>query len=45
MLADHERRLIAQALEQHQWHRSKVAGQLGVDRKTLFSKMKRYGLA
>ncbi len=44
MLADHERRLIAQALEAHQWHRGKVADQLGVDRKTLFSKMKRYGL-
>ncbi len=44
MLAAHERLLISQALEQHQWHRSKVAVQLGIDRKTLFSKMKRYGL-
>ena len=34
MLAAHERLLISQALEQHQWHRSKVAVQLGIDRKT-----------
>ncbi len=44
MLAAHERLLISQALEQHQWHRSKVATQLRIDRKTLFSKMRRYGL-
>jgi PAS domain S-box-containing protein len=44
MLAAHERLLISQALEQHHWHRSKVAAKLGIDRKTLFSKMKRYGL-
>lgn len=44
MLAAHERLLISQALEQHRWHRTQVAAQLGIDRKTLFSKMKRYGL-
>ncbi|MGD9210333.1 MAG: sigma 54-interacting transcriptional regulator [Desulfobacteraceae bacterium] len=44
LMADHERRLLKQALEQHQWRRGKVARQLKIDRKTLFSKMKRYGL-
>lgn len=44
MMAAHERNLIVQTLERQQWHRGRAAEQLGVDRKTLFSKMKRYGL-
>ncbi len=44
LLAVHERRLIVQALDQNQWHRGKAAEHLKIDRKTLFSKMKRYGL-
>ncbi|RJQ83207.1 MAG: AAA family ATPase [Desulfobacteraceae bacterium] len=44
MVADFEKQMIAQALAQHRWHRSKAAVQLGVDRKTLFSKIKRYKL-
>jgi len=44
MLAGYEKQMILQALEQHMWHRGKVARQLGLDRKTLFAKMKRYGL-
>ncbi len=44
MLAVHERQLITQALETNLWHRGKAAAQLKIDRKTLFSKMKRYNL-
>jgi PAS domain S-box-containing protein len=44
MLAGYEKQMILQALEQHMWHRGKVARQLGLDRKTLFAKMKRYGM-
>lgn len=44
MVATFEKQVIAEVLEQHRWHRGKVAAQLGMDRKTLFSKMKRYGL-
>ncbi|MBI5062194.1 MAG: hypothetical protein HZB87_01630, partial [Desulfatitalea sp.] len=33
-----------QTLEKHLWHRGKAARHLGLDRKTLFAKMKRYGL-
>lgn len=44
MLAKYEKLLILTTLNQNQWHRQKVAQALGVDRKTLFNKMKRYGL-
>jgi DNA-binding NtrC family response regulator len=44
MLAKYEKLLILTTLNQNQWHRQKVASALGVDRKTLFNKMKRYGL-
>jgi PAS domain S-box-containing protein len=44
MLAKYEQLLILTTLNQHQWHRQNVARTLGVDRKTLFNKMKRYGL-
>jgi transcriptional regulator with PAS, ATPase and Fis domain len=44
MVAAFEKQVIAEALEQHRWKRAKVAAHLGMDRKTLFSKMKRYGL-
>ena len=44
MLAKYEKLLILTTLNQNQWHRQKVAKALGVDRKTLFNKMKRYGL-
>ncbi len=40
----YEKQLIQEMLNEYQWHRTKVAKRLGVDRKTLFSKMKRYGL-
>jgi len=44
MLAKYEKLLILTTLNQHQWHRQKVAAALSIDRKTLFNKMKRYGL-
>lgn len=39
-----EKKIVVRALETHRWHRSKVARILGIDRKTLFTKMKRHGL-
>jgi len=44
MVAECEKRFILYALEENQWRRGEVARQLGVDRKTLFAKMVRYGL-
>jgi PAS domain S-box-containing protein len=44
MLAKYEKLLIQTTLNQNQWHRQKVASALSIDRKTLFNKMKRYGL-
>lgn len=44
MLAKYEKLLILTTLNQNQWHRRKAASALGIDRKTLFNKMKRYGL-
>ncbi len=44
MIETYEKMVIEHALNQYRWHRSKVAHLLGVDRKTLFTKMKRYGL-
>jgi DNA-binding NtrC family response regulator len=39
-----ERNLIAAALAQHQGRRSETAESLGINRKTLFNKMRTYGL-
>lgn len=39
-----EREIILRTLEDNRWHRGRVSAILGVDRKTLFTKMKRYGL-
>lgn len=44
MMAAYEKQLILRALEQYAWHRGKVARRMGLDRKTLFAKMKRYGI-
>jgi transcriptional regulator with PAS, ATPase and Fis domain len=44
LVSEFEKEMIAQALTQHRWHRSKVAVQLGIDRKTLFAKMKKHRL-
>lgn len=40
-----ERDYIQQMLHAHRWHRSRVAEILGVNRKTLFKKMKQHGLS
>ena len=39
-----EKAYIERLLQKHQWHRSRVAELLGVDRRTLFRKMKGHGL-
>ena len=39
-----EKAYIEQLLKENQWHRSRVAELLGIDRRTLFRKMKAYGL-
>lgn len=44
MLATYEKLLVLTTLNQYQWHRQRVAKALNIDRKTLFNKMKRYGL-
>jgi two-component system, NtrC family, response regulator HydG len=43
-LADVEKEHIARTLRQYAGHRGKTADALGIDRKTLRSKLKRYGL-
>ncbi|MCP4114228.1 MAG: sigma-54-dependent Fis family transcriptional regulator [Desulfobacteraceae bacterium] len=39
-----EKRVILDALKKNQWHRTRVASLLGIDRKTLGTKIKLYGL-
>ncbi len=39
-----EKRVIQEALDSNRWNKSKTAQALGVSRKTLFRKMKRFGL-
>ncbi|MBN2012214.1 sigma-54-dependent Fis family transcriptional regulator [candidate division KSB1 bacterium] len=43
-LAQLERDHIARTLEATEWNRSKTAKLLGIDRKTLYDKIKRYGI-
>ena len=40
-----ERELIVEALEKHRWHRQKAAQALGMDRTTLWRKMKKYNIS
>jgi PAS domain S-box-containing protein len=40
-----EKRFILNALNQNQWQRGKVANALGIDPKTLYTKMKKIGLS
>ena len=40
-----ERELIVEMLEVHRWHRQKAAQALGMDRTTLWRKMKRYNIS
>jgi len=39
-----ERQAIASALERHQGHRRHAAQELGIGERTLYDKLKRYGL-
>ena len=43
-VSEFEKRLILKALEENRWHKGKVASLLGIDPKTLYRKMKRYGI-
>ncbi|MBI5592381.1 MAG: sigma-54-dependent Fis family transcriptional regulator [Deltaproteobacteria bacterium] len=43
-LNDAEKSVIVQSLQAHQWKRGRVAQILGIDRRTLFRKMKLHGL-
>ena len=38
----YEKQLILKVLEKNQWHRGKAAAELGVHRRTLFKKIKKY---
>lgn len=40
----YEKKLIVTALHRNNWHRENAATYLGIHRKTLFTKMKKYGL-
>jgi len=44
IMAMHEKRLISAALEKTRWHKQNAARLLGIDRKTLFRKMKKHGV-
>lgn len=44
ILAETERRVIVQALEQESWNRTRAAQTLGISRRQLFDKMNQYGL-
>src|SRR5262245_3742535 len=43
-LQDPERRLILEALDAHNWNRQETADALGINRTTLYKKMKRFGI-
>jgi PAS domain S-box-containing protein len=43
-VANFEKNLLLGILEQHRWQKNKAASALQIDRKTLFRKMKKYGL-
>lgn len=44
ILAETERRVIGQALEQEKWNRTRAARLLGISRRQLFDKIRQYGL-
>ena len=43
-LSDYEKVLITEALKNNQWHRGRAATSLGIHRRTLFKKIKKYKL-
>ena len=44
MLKAYEKKIISLALQRHRWHRSRAAESLGINRRTLFKKMKQHDL-
>lgn len=44
MIESYEKQVILAALEKNRWHRMQSASELKINRKTLFKKMKQYGL-
>lgn len=44
-LASPEKQLILDALESHGWNRQETADFLGINRTTLYKKMKKYGIS
>ncbi len=43
-MGSYEKEIIESTLKRYQWHRTQVAKALGINRKTLFIKMAKYGL-
>jgi len=44
MMQQYEKQILLHMLEKHQWNRTRVARLLGIDRKTLFTKIKTHHL-
>lgn len=44
-MARFEREFLQQVLHEHQWHRGRAAAALNINRKTLFKKIKQYGIS
>ncbi|MCP3924453.1 MAG: sigma-54-dependent Fis family transcriptional regulator [Desulfobacterales bacterium] len=44
LIDQYEKRVLTKTLERYNWHKTKVASALNINRKTLFNKLKRYDL-
>jgi len=44
MIQAYEKKIISLALQRHHWHRTRAAESLGINRRTLFKKMKQHAL-
>ncbi len=44
MMEEFEKRVITQQFEKHNWHQSKTAKALQIDRKTLYRKVKQHNI-
>ncbi len=43
-IAEYEKQILLDALAKHQGNKAKTAAMLGIDRKTLYTKLKKYGV-